>query len=293
VEVALAELDYRPNHLARTLRTGKPNRIAILAHELGHMGPGRVVQGAIAECRAAGYVVEIVDFNGSDTESLRNSLDFIGHEPIAGILATAQTDGIRRVFEQYAINVPTLIDFRTSFLESLNTGVEGGSIAGDHLGELGHRSVSYLSGPEDWSVARDRLTGLETAMARFGGAVAHVQVGDWSPDSGYVAGTRFDPDRHGSAVFAANDHMAIGFVHALKERGLEVPGRVSVIGFDDIPEARYFTPALTSVRADFDAEGRCAAALLIAEIEGSPRPQVVLPLLELAPRDSTAPPMRN
>jgi LacI family transcriptional regulator len=290
VEAAVQELNYRPNHLARTLRTGRPNRIVVLAHELGHLGPGRVVQGAIAECRERGYTVEIVDFDGSDERCLHESLDFIGQQPLAGVLATAQTDGVRRALEHWTAGVPGLMDSPAKSIQAVSTGADGGRIAGEHLAALGHREVSYLAGPMDWSVARDRLTGLEEALEACGGRVLRVLEGDWSPRSGYEIGMAGEPNTWGTALFAANDHMAIGFLRAMHDRGVAVPQHLSVMGFDDIPEARYLLPALSTVSDDFEREGRHAAACLIADIENKPQPQKAPNLLTLVARQSTAAP---
>lgn len=287
VEAALKELDYRPNHSARALRTGKRKRIIVLAHALGERGPGRVVQGAIAEFRRSGYTVEVIDFAGDEPDSLNAALDFVGNEPLSGVLATAQTDEVQRTLVEYITSMGDRLAFKTVFPVAVGASFEGGRIAGEHLYALGHRTVAHLSGPESWPVARDRLSGLRSVFDDRRGHISEVIPGSWAPESGYQAGLAFRPDGPATAVFAANDQMALGFMHAMAERGVRVPDDLSVMGFDDIPEARFLTPPLTSVHDDFEQEGRYSAACLISDIENMPRPAAPTDNVVLIARNST------
>jgi LacI family transcriptional regulator len=290
VEAALKELDYRPNRAARALRTGKRKRIVVLTHALGEMGPGRVVQGAIAECRRSGYTVELIDFDGDDPTSLRDALDFVGHEPLSGLLVTAQTDVVREALSEYMTAMASRLNYQAAFTTAVGSSFAGGHIAGEYLYSLGHRNVSYLSGPQEWPVSRDRLEGLRSVFNGTDAHVVEVVAGSWAPESGYEAGRDFRIDQPSTAVFAANDQMALGFMRALHERGIDVPSDVSVMGFDDIPESKYFTPPLTTVHDDFEQEGRHSASVLIADIEGRPRPVSPEEGVTLRSRLSTAPP---
>jgi len=290
VKVALEELDYRPNQVARTLRSGRQKRIVILAHALGQMGPGRVVQGAIAECRARGYTVEIIGYESDDPASLRDALDFVSREPLSGVLATAQTDDMRAALDAHMEAMNGRVRYQGTFLVTAGSSFKGGRLAGDHLLGLGHRAVVYLSGPEDWPVSRERLAGLRSVFDGARGAVRAVMIGDWSPASGFRAGLDFDASQGVSAVFAANDHMAVGFIAAMHERGIRVPDDLSVMGFDDILEARFLLPSLTTIYDDFESEGRLSAAGLIAEIEGRPSVAADDTAVEIRVRQSTAPP---
>jgi DNA-binding LacI/PurR family transcriptional regulator len=114
-------------------------------------------------------------------------------------------------------------------------------------------------------------------------------AGDWSPESGRAAGLLIAERPDITAVFAANDQMALGLMHALHERGLNVPGDISVVGFDDTPESAYFWPSLTTVRQHFDEVGRGALRSLVATIEGQPAPVPRLVPVNLVLRESTAP----
>jgi DNA-binding LacI/PurR family transcriptional regulator len=118
-------------------------------------------------------------------------------------------------------------------------------------------------------------------------------VGDWSPASGYRVGQQLAADPDVTAIFVANDQMALGVLRALHERGREIPREISIVGFDDIPEAQYFTPPLTTVRQDFGEMGRSSLRLLLELMRqtGQP-PQRVTIAPELVVRRSTGPPRK-
>jgi DNA-binding LacI/PurR family transcriptional regulator len=169
--------------------------------------------------------------------------------------------------------------------------VAGAAAATRHLLELGHRTVWHVAGPSDWLEANQRIDGWMTALEEAGADAPPVLSGDWSARSGYELGKRLATVREVTAIFAANDQMALGILRALYEAGREVPRDLSIVGFDDIPEAQFFTPPLTTVRQDFNEVGRQSLMLLLDEIGADTRTSsrvVVPPKLEV--RDSTAPP---
>jgi DNA-binding LacI/PurR family transcriptional regulator len=164
--------------------------------------------------------------------------------------------------------------------------------ATEHLLDLGHMTVHHLAGPQRWYAARDRLDGWQAALTAQGRDVPPVVAGDWSAASGYAAGRQLAGDGGVTAVFAANDDMAIGLIHALTEAGRRVPEDVSVVGFDDIPVAAYVTPPLTTVRQPFDAVAQEGLKRLVHAIENpkaDPLPPSGPPV-DLVVRASSAPP---
>ena len=169
--------------------------------------------------------------------------------------------------------------------------IAGAQIATRHLLELGHPTVAHIAGPPDFLEAELRIEGWRSALAAAGAEAPPVLAGDWSPRSGYELGKQLLRDGPPSAVFVANDQMALGALRALHEAGTEIPRQVSVVGFDDIPEAQYFTPPLTTVRQDFAEIGRRSLGLMLemmeADGDGPPSPAMVTP--ELILRSSTAP----
>ncbi len=149
---------------------------------------------------------------------------------------------------------------------------------------LGRETVQHLAGPEDSFAAAERERGWRVALSTAGIHPPAVVRGDWSADSGYSAGGAL---AGASAVFCANDQMALGLMRALAESGRRVPEDVAVIGFDDVPDAANYRPPLTTIRQDFAALAHRAVAALVDAIEGAPRSEgsAVIPT-ELVERDS-------
>ena len=141
--------------------------------------------------------------------------------------------------------------------------VVGAATATEHLLELGHRTVWHVAGPEGWLEAMHRLDGWQATLEAAGADVPEPLYGDWSAQSGYDLGRKLAADPEVTAIFAANDQMALGVLRAMNEAGRDIPGEVSMVGFDDIPEAAYFSPPLTTIRQDFDEMGTRGVRLLL------------------------------
>src|SRR5207302_3419603 len=137
--------------------------------------------------------------------------------------------------------------------------------------DLGHGTVWDSAGPSEVLGARSRVKGWRAALRAAGAEAPEPMAGDWSPRAGYDLGRRLSADPAVTAIFVANDQMALGVLRALHEAGREIPGEVSVVGFDDIPEAPYFMPPLTTVRQDFDEMGSRSLHLLLGMIETGER----------------------
>jgi DNA-binding LacI/PurR family transcriptional regulator len=168
---------------------------------------------------------------------------------------------------------------------------EGAAFATNHLLDLGHRTVWHIAGPPQSYAAERRQKSWRTTLQRAGRETPPVLTGDWSANSGYLHGLRLADDPSVTAVFAANDQMALGLLRALHEKGRTVPGDVSVVGFDDMEEAAHFWPPLTTVRQSFEAVGRNAVTALLAEIANNSQGTAVVEVpTELVVRSSTAPP---
>jgi LacI family transcriptional regulator len=147
----------------------------------------------------------------------------------------------------------------------------------DHLVELGHSRVFYVGGPPQWISSRNRERATKAALRGHGLAPVGTAHGDWSPESGYRAAAAIPSDGAVTAVIVANDQMALGVMRALEDRGMSVPDDVSVTGFDDIAESRFFRPGLTTVRPDFDSQGRAAFRRLLRLIgEDTPEAPLVI-----------------
>jgi DNA-binding LacI/PurR family transcriptional regulator len=171
--------------------------------------------------------------------------------------------------------------------------VAGARLATRHLLDLGHRTVHHVAGPLDSQEARGRVEGWRAELEAAGAPVPEHLRGDWTPSSGYAAGQqlaeRIRAGEDVTAVFLANDQMALGLLAAFHENGIEAPDDVSVVGFDDLPESPYFTPPLTTVRQDFAELGRRGVQLVLARLRGEDLHPRAVPA-QLVVRASTGPP---
>ena len=163
----------------------------------------------------------------------------------------------------------------------------GAMAATRHLLNLGHKTVWHLAGPNDWQEADERISGWKAALDAARAPTPAPLRGDWTPRSGYELGEALLKIKDLTAIFVANDQMALGLLRRLHEAGREVPRDISIVGFDDIPEAAYFTPPLTTVRQDFAELGRRCLRILLARIEGDREPTRLVVRPELVVRDST------
>lgn len=174
----------------------------------------------------------------------------------------------------------------------VDTDQSGGARAAvQHLLDLGHRTVVHVAGPTESFAAQRRADAWRQTLEEAGRPVPDPVGGDWSAASGYEAGLVLAADPSCTAVFAANDQMALGVLRALHEKGRRVPDDVSVVGFDDIAESSSFVPPLTTVHQDFAEVGRLCVDGVLRQIrnETAERGTTLVPT-RLVVRDSTAPP---
>jgi DNA-binding LacI/PurR family transcriptional regulator len=158
-----------------------------------------------------------------------------------------------------------------------------------HLLDLGHRTVHHVAIPSETGTSA-RQAGWRDALEHAGAPVPPVLRGGWDPGSAYRAGRTLAQNPAVTAILCGNDDTALAVRRALYEAGREVPGDVSLVGFDDVPGAAYWTPALTTVRMDFVALGRACVDAVVAEVVGEVRPPPALTPPGLVVRESTAPP---
>ena len=290
---ALDQLGYRPNLTARSLKSGRSHRIAALTHEINQIGPSRIVQGASVAARQAGYLLDIIALDMGDPAAIQEALDLAAQLDVAGVLALASTDEMAEAFQHTDFRVPVV--FAAEVSDSVAGHPSELTSAGfpaliTHLRSLGHERILHIAGPTTWSAARNRTRAFESTLRANGLLAVGNLSGDWSASSGYRA-IRDAPHLFGAtAVVASNDQMALGAILALTEAGLRVPDDVSVTGIDDIPEAAFFRPPLTTLRLDFEEAGAIAVDKLLSSIEENPRPTSDSPrMAPLIVRESTGP----
>ncbi|MFF0490788.1 LacI family DNA-binding transcriptional regulator [Nocardia sp. NPDC004068] len=294
VLAAVAELGYRPNAMARGLVSRRSKVLGVVTFDTILYGPACMLLGIERAARAAGYGVGIVTLERVDREGVLAAVNTLTDQGVDGVIVIAPQQAAATALHSLPTPVAAVVVEAGQEVGLPSASVdqfEGTRLAVRHLLDLGHETVWHLAGPEGWWEARDRREGWRRTLTAAGAPVPEPVFGDWSARSGYEAGRVLAENPDVTAVFAANDQMALGLLRAYAERGIAVPDRVSVVGFDDIPEAAYLSPPLTTVRQDFDEVGRRSMRLLLQLLEAddpAPAPPPVVPTLVV--RASSAPP---
>lgn len=329
VEAAMAALGYRPHRAARALRTGRTHTIGLVVSTLATVGNSRMLQAVADAAAGRGYALTVVTLGGAGgvpeaferlreqgvdgvivlNEATALALDVPAPTGLSLVVVDAprtdrggagpaappprgdrhEPDGDVRAQDEHGPHAAAGAP-RAGARSAVQSDHAGGARAAvAHLLELGHRTVHHLAGPADSFAAAERERGWRSALQHAGRPVPEPVRGDWTAASGHREGGVLARDPAVTAVFAANDQMALGLIRALKGAGREVPGDVSVVGFDDIADAADYLPPLTTVRQDFDRLGELAVAHLVAGIEGGAAGIDVLPA-RLVVRESTAAP---
>jgi DNA-binding LacI/PurR family transcriptional regulator len=295
---AAKDLGYRRNNAARTLNSGRTQRIGVVSLGSALYGPASMLFELERAARSTGYSLSIVTTFEGDPAGVAGAIDSLLTEGVDGIVLSEPIDEGENVRLEVDFPVLSLGRFPGLSAPRIVTtggdGTEAGRIATGHLLSLGHETVWHIAGPQRWWSARDRLAGWRETLQEAGAAEMPWIEGDWSPASGYAAGFRLAQNPNVTAVFVANDDMAIGAMRALTEAGRQIPGDVSVVGLDDIPSAAYQSPPLTTVRQDFGALARQGLERLVQQIEATTdgTPGVPEEPVCLVVRQSTAPPPR-
>jgi len=290
-----AALGYRPNKLAQALVTGRSQVLAVVSFDTAHYGPAATVFGVEQAARKAGYAVQINTLRSDDPLPARDVVEALLSQAVAGLILAAPHEWTAQALRHLPTDLPVVgldVDVKQEGAPVVGlTQTTGARQATEHLLALGHDTVWHVAGPADSPSARARERAWRKALVAAGRTPPRPLRGDWSAGSGYDQGRRLAALADVTAVFAANDQMALGVLRALREAGRDVPGDVSLVGYDDIPEAEYVWPPLTTVRQDFGEAGRRALELLVGQIEGDPRTSRLIALEpELVVRGSSGPP---
>ncbi|TDE09672.1 LacI family DNA-binding transcriptional regulator [Jiangella asiatica] len=296
VREAIAQLRYRPNTMARALVTNRSMHLGVITYALSVTSPSLALFGVSEEARAFGYSTNLVTLDDVSASSLQTALQHLADDAVDGaVLLAPMVDAPRALqatqapmpvvsFEQGTTGSRDAVTLDEEFAAQLTT---------RHLLELGHHTVHFIRGPDGWMATEARETGWRRELALAGRRPpAPAPCADWGVASGYQA-ARSLLERGGvSAILVSNDAMCLGVYTALHEAGLTVPGDVSVVGFDDVPEAAYYQPPLTTVRLDFAAAGQAALRRLLGLLGVDAAGSVEAPTPTLVVRSSTAPPHR-
>ena len=278
VLASAAALGYRMNNAARALGTATTRTVGIVASDAALFGPAAGIAALEAAARAAGRWITTAYADGGRAAAVTDAVEHLLTQGVDGIAIVAPHTASLRRLERASLGVP---------LVALHGGTgsdrqaAGAALAIDHLVELGHRRIAVLAGPRAWSEATVRARGVAAALDRHGLEAAATWEGDWSASAGAALGHEVadavrTPDGP-TAVAVANDQMALGLIAGLRDAGVDVPGDVSITGFDDNPDAGFYRPALTTVRLDLAGEARrCIDELLGVDVPATARPAALV-----------------
>jgi DNA-binding LacI/PurR family transcriptional regulator len=264
VQKIIEELGYSPNVIARSLARGRSNTIGVVGWGLGYYGPTSILKGIEQKTNQLGFSLLL---------SLIEDFDPLRINDLANNLLSRQVDGIiwavpgnDRMVGQLStrfmhVSVPIVYINKSKHANDVVVALEnryGARLATEHLFSQGYACVGIITGPSDWWEAQRREKGWREVMGELGvNDLESLKVGgDWSASSGEV-GLRdlLTRSPQVDSIFASNDQMALGALRAARDMGIRVPQDLGIVGFDDIPEASFFYPSLSTVRQNAEELG--------------------------------------
>jgi DNA-binding LacI/PurR family transcriptional regulator len=297
VLAAVSEFGFRPNRIARSLRTQETETIGIIVPDITNSFFGEIVKAVGDVAKARDYTVIICNAD-EDPVDEGHAIDVLRAGQVSGIIncSVGAPIDLWRVLTQ--TGMPLVELDRRSGLKSIDTVIfddeKAAAIATHHLIKLGHRRIATIAGPQRLNNAHARLTGFQKALRKSSVPLPaeFVEVGDFGEESGYMTMNRLIALKNRpTAIFIANSKMTVGAMGALRERQVKIPEDISVIGYYDARWARYTAPPLTMVDHPAEAMGRCAAQLMFERLESRKEPQkprVIIFAPKLIVRNSTA-----
>lgn len=299
VEATIRDLGFQPNRAARALASGQTRALTVLVRDTTLYGYAATLQGIEEAARADGFAVGVCVLDTVAPDELAATVARVG-DPTAGALIVIAWDraGIRAL-RAVPPGVAVVAAVEASMAEESRPcpavwldDATAALTATRYLLELGHRTVHHVAIPSPTGRS-DRMHGWRQALREARVRTPTPLEGGWTPRSGYEAGRALAADPDVTAVLCGNDDLALGVLHAMREAGRKVPDEVSVVGFDDVPQAAFYAPALTTVRQDFVGLGRDCFTLLrgvLDPLTEKASPQAARP--ELIVRESSGPPPR-
>ncbi len=291
VEAAMAELNYRPSSVARALATRTTNAIGLVSTGNPLYGPSSIALAFNEAAREAGYQVITASMGVADHDAIVSAVDVLLRQRVDALVVVATDRSTVDAVNALRFDVPLVVADSSGASAAPSVAIDqagGAAAATAYLAERGHTAIRHIAGPAGSLDGVEREAGWRAELARRGLTAVEPLRGDWTAESGRVAAERLLSDRDVTAVFVSNDQMALGVLHAFAAAGIAVPGEVSVVGFDDIPESAHFTPSLTTVRQDFGALGRRMMEVVRSSIAGEADRRTLLETATLVIRDSVA-----
>lgn len=292
VEQAIAQLKYSPSPAARALVTRRTRTIGLITPGISDYGPTSIAMHFNVAARAARYSVDTVTALDSDATAVRWVIESLLRQRVDALVLIVVDNAVLEFIRSLELTIPLVAvaatQRRSPHMVSIDQ-YRGARSAVRHLAELGHTRIHHLAGPSTAPDALERVRGWRDELIAQRLEIPDLLEGDWTAASGYDLGQRLEVGP-GVAAFASNDQMAIGLLSSLRDRGIRVPEDTSVVGFDDVPEAPYMFPPLTTVRQDFAALGALMMQKVLIAVEEPDSATEDTPLsTKLIVRKSTAP----
>lgn len=288
VQRAIADLGYERNNAARSLVTAQTRMIGVVITNMGLFGPGNTLRAMEEQAMEYGYFTVSVSVDAKSSTSIETGIRQMKNLGVDALVMIAPQVISLKIARPLLGGIPiVLLDHsREQGLFSVTIDdFEGAKKATNHLIYSGHTKIAHLSGPDGWLESEVRVKGFLEACRKYGLETPLVFGGSWEAESGYNLAAQV-AESGVTGVFCANDQSAIGLMRGLHELDVAVPGDVSVIGYDDMPESKYLNPPLTTIRPDFQQLGKRLMKMLVEELNGevSVRKELIEP--ELIIRES-------
>ena len=269
---AMQTLGYRPNGAARALKSGRFHTVGVIMTSLQTFGNIRTLDAIAQEAAGTDYSVTLLPISDPTLRRVSGAYQRLSAQAVDGAVILLEA----RLLDQAEFALPpgipvVLIDSGAGpdYTVVDTDQALGARQATGHLLQLGHRQVWHIAGPETAFSASRRAESWARTLREAGITPPPVLRGDWTPESGYQHGLTLGRRPEVTAIFAANDQMALGVMRALHELGRDIPGDVSIVGFDDMAAAGSFWPPLTTIHQDFPAVGRLSIRKLLAKVSGA------------------------
>lgn len=288
IDAAVSELNYRPNLVARSMAAQRTGRLAVLLPTVA-FNPARMLNGATEAAAEAGFTIEVVSVAGGAEARTELMAEVAGSGQVDGVLVLApilpSLEG--RLPNGAAIVVSADFDDEMRGIGEL---IDASPVAEmiERLAALGHQRFLHVAGNLQFASARARKAAYMETIERLGLESVGVFDGDWTGESGRAAIASIADESLPTAVIAANDNVAAGVIRGAVDRGLDVPGDLSVTGWDDYEIGRFLPPTLTTVAVDLEGLGRNGMVRLVKAVSGRELEPSTRPLNQLIWRESTA-----
>lgn len=286
VQDVIKDLNYQPSALARSLISQRSHTLGVVTAGLKFIGPSRTLSGITSAAEEAGYSLLLKELPSSDTDDVAPIFQAFLSRHVDGIIWAVPEIGENRKWVNNPpsdIEVPLVyltMEPRTNISVVSIDNYLGGRMAMSHLLEQGYRKIGHISGPLDWWEARQRMSAWTDALQEAGleAHARHFVEGNWSSASGAFAVEKlFDQYPDLDAIFVANDQMALSAIQFFWEKGLRIPDDIGIVGFDNIAESAFFSPALTTIQQDQYKVAKVAVAEIINIIESGWQGQEAVP----------------